>query len=455
MNPEGRLSPALLLFSSGTFFMCYLAMVTLGVLTPTVSRELGLSAAESLWILNAYFLTLATFTAPAGRLGDMYGHRRLLLAGLALVAVGNAIAALAPGFAILVAGLAIAGIGGAALMPSTIAIVANAVPPEKVGQAFGKTVTLGLTSFMIGPLMTGALTTSFGWRQALAVNAALAGVFIVVGWRGVPPSVKKGGSFDAMGSLLVGSAAGLALVAILQLAAEDRFSLPILAMAAASAVLVAVYARYSERAANPVLDLRLLRNPVFRGSTVALMAAQFSINAYAVYIALYLQHVIGLSAMMAGVGMLAAYTLPPVLSMAAGSYTDRFGARPVATVGTVFLLLAGVLAILFADRAAYPWILPSLLAMGVASTLTLTSLVVASSAALPPEKRGQGGGLQVTLRWLAAALGVSVVGVLVHTVGLAEGHPHHLSVAGYVAGFALISAAAALSLALIRAKLPR
>jgi len=430
-------------------------MVTLGVIAPSVARELGLSYAETLWIVNSYFLTLAMFTGPSGRLGDMYGHRLVLLIGLLVLAGGGVVAAFAPNFAILVVGLAVSGMGGAALMPSTIAIVSNAVPPERVGSAFGKTVAFGITAFMVGPLVAGVITSSFGWRAAVGLSVVLAVAFALIGWRGVPPSPRRGGSLDPFGVLLLCGGIGLFIVAILQISIWGITSLQILVLFAGAVGLLAAYAWHSHSSQEPLLNLALLRNSTFRGATFALMAGQFAINAYAVFIALYMQHVLGLSAMMTGVGMLAAYALPPMLSPLTGRLTDRIGPRPVATFGTSFLALSGLLTVAFASQERYLYILPSLLAMGLATTITLTSLVVASSRALAPEKRGEGQGLQVTLRWVAAALGSSIVGVVVHTFGVDATHSAQAEVEGYLAGFSVVAVLSFLALAMVRFTVPK
>ena len=168
-----ELSRWTLWFGGLAFFTCYLGQTVLGVMQPTIASELDLSASEAQWVVNAFFLTLALFAAPGGRLGDYYGHRQVLLVALSIFALGSISAAVSQGFVWLVASIGLAGIGASTLYPSSAAMIANRVPLESRGDALGKYSAIGVTVFVIGPLMAGLLTEAISWRALFGLQAAV------------------------------------------------------------------------------------------------------------------------------------------------------------------------------------------------------------------------------------------------------------------------------------------
>ena len=137
----------------------------LGVIQPTIERDLGLSDSEAQWVVNSFFLTLALFAAPGGRLGDYYGHRRVLLVALSIFALGSLSAAVSQGFVWLILSIAVAGMGASTLYPSSAAMIANRVPLESRGDArWARYSAIGATVFAIGPLTAGLLTEAIDWR---------------------------------------------------------------------------------------------------------------------------------------------------------------------------------------------------------------------------------------------------------------------------------------------------
>ena len=134
-TPALALSGWTLWFGGLAFFTCYFGQTVLGVMQPTIERDLGLSDSEAQWVVNSFFLTLALFAAPGGRLGDYYGHRRVLLVALSIFAIGSLSAAVSQGFVWLIVSIAVAGMGASTLYPSSAAMIANRVPLESRGDA--------------------------------------------------------------------------------------------------------------------------------------------------------------------------------------------------------------------------------------------------------------------------------------------------------------------------------
>ena len=206
-NPRTR---AALAFGAGGFFLVYFGQVVLGVVQPEIQSDLGLDHDEALWVVNSFMLGLAAFVPLGGRLADVIGPRRPILAGLAAMALGAAGAALAPGFGFLVASLAVQGAGAGVAIAGTVAIVTAAYPPEHRGLAVGRYVGLGVLALPLAPLAAGALVDAGDWRLTfwLALVLTLAVLSIgVVGLRSGPPRDER----VEAGSALI-AIAGLALV---------------------------------------------------------------------------------------------------------------------------------------------------------------------------------------------------------------------------------------------------
>ena len=171
--PGLQLSRWTLWFGGLAFFTCYLGQVVLGVVQPTIASDLGLSESEAQWVVNSFFLTLALFAAPGGRLGDYYGHRQVLLVALSIFALGSFSAAVSQGFVWLVASIAVAGIGASTLYPSSAAMIANRVAEAHRGDALGKYSAIGITVFTIGPVSAGLLTEVVDWRALFVLQTAI------------------------------------------------------------------------------------------------------------------------------------------------------------------------------------------------------------------------------------------------------------------------------------------
>jgi len=352
--PGSQLSRWTLWFGGLAFFTCYLGQTALGVMQPTIERDLGLSDAEAQWVVNAFFLTLALFAAPGGRLGDYYGHRRILLVALPVFALGSFSAAVSQGFVWLIASIAVAGMGASTLYPSSAAMIANRVSLEGRGEAIGKYSAIGATVFVIGPLMAGLLTEAIDWRAMFALQLGVGVGVAAIGWLRVEEEpVGAPQPFDATGLVVLMAGLAAVLVAMMQALAWGWDSPATVALFAAGVAVLGVFAVLELRTAHPLLDLGLLRRRVIVGVVVSMFAAQFILNGFIVYIATYLQHVLGYDALLASLAMLPAMAGVPYFCFVAGRWTDRYGARRPALAGFLATAAAFAWIALFVDRTSY------------------------------------------------------------------------------------------------------
>ena len=428
---SSRVDPALLLFCGGAFFVCYLGQTVLGVIEPTVQADLALSPSEGQWIVNVFFLALALCAAPGGRLGDYYGHRNVLLVALAVFSLGSLSAALADGFAWLLVSLAVAGMGASTLYPSSAALVANSTQLETRGRVLGQYSAIGVSVFALGPVMAGLLTDAVSWRLVFALQLVLAAGLVPLGWRRVreqPAGTPR--PFDSSGLVILVLGLSAVLVALMQALTWGWDSPATLALLAAGLAALAFFVGFEARKADPLLRTTFLAGRAFLGVAVAMFAAQFILNGFIIYIATYFQHVLGLSALLAAVAMVPPMIGAPFFALVVGGVTDRLGARGPASFGFLLGIVAFAWLANFADDGDYWLLLPGLIAVGVAMAPMFTALLTALSNAVPAAERGDANALVLTIRWIGAAAGTTVLGVVIRSAPGGE-----TATAGYSAAF--------------------
>lgn len=434
-----KLSPWALWFGGLAFFTCYLGQTVLGVIQPTIAADLGLSTSEAQWVVNAFFLTLALFAAPGGRLGDYYGHRQVLLIALAIFALGSLSAAVSSGFAWLVVSLGVAGMGASTLYPSSAALIANRVPAEHRGDALGKYSAIGVSVFVLGPVLAGLLTEAIDWRAIFAFDAAFAvGLAVLGGLQVDNRPVGEPEPFDARGFavLLVGLTA--LLVGLMQALTWGWDAPATLLLLAVGLLVLAGFAALQLRTANPLLDVGLLRRRLLAGIVVAMFGAQVVVTGFVIYGATYFQHVLDFGPLLASLALASAMFAEPLFNVLAGRVTDRIGPRRPALLGYLFTAAAMAWIAAFADDGSYLLLLPGLLVLNASIAPMFTSLLTGLANAVAAEERGDANALVLTVRWIGAATGTMVLGVVIHSGnGAVVSDP-----SPYAAAFLVLAAAA-------------
>ncbi len=416
--PALTLSRWALWFGGLAFFTCYFGQTVLGVVQPTIERDLGLSDSEAQWVVNSFFLTLALFAAPGGRLGDYYGHRQVLLVALPVFAIGSLSAAVSQGFIWLIASIAVAGMGASTLYPSSAAMIANRVPPERRGDALGRYSAIGATVFAIGPLTAGLLTEAIDWRALFALQAVVGLAVAAIGWRRVESQqVGQPESFDATGLVVLIAGLAALLVSMMQALAWGWDSAATVALFLTGAGVLGAFALLELRNPHPLLDLGLLRRRTIVGIVASMFAAQFILNGFIVYIATYFQHVLGYGSLHASVAMLPAMIGVPYFCFVAGRWTDRFGPRRPALAGFFATTLAFAWIAVFVGDSSYWLLLPALAILSVSLSPMFTSLLTGLSNAVAAEERGDANALVLTVRWIGAAAGTMALGVVLRSAG--------------------------------------
>lgn len=387
------------------------------VALPAIQRDLDISDVAQQWVVNAYLLTLGIFVVAGGRLGDLLGRRRVFLAGLALFTVASVVSGLSPSGGVLLTARAIQGVGAAVMMPGCTAIVTDAFAGEHLGRAMGIMAGTAAAGLSIGPLLGGLLIEVLSWRWIFFVNVPIAIVAALLTLRSVPESRRPDAPpIDVHGLATLGVGLGALTLGVMQAQVWGWSSAATLSLIAAGVIGLVAFVAVELRAPLPLVDVRMLRDRTFAAANAIGFFAQFVITGLVVLLALYLQNVLGHTALTAGV-MLLPLTLPVLVSSpVAGRLADRIAVRTI--VGTGMTLLAiGTFAIGAAARSGSYWpMLPALVIVGSGFSAVLTSMTTAIMAAAPSDDRGMVSGIYTTARDIGASLGVAIMGTLLATL---------------------------------------
>ncbi|WP_269328799.1 MFS transporter [Kineosporia babensis] len=396
--------------------MAVIASVSgLNVAQTHLAVAFGASQGTVLWIINIYTLALASLLLPLGAIGDRWGRRTVLLAGLALFGVASAAGALAPNAELMLVARLVAGVGAAMIMPITLAVITSTFPEEQKGRAIGVWTGVGGSGGVVGLFLSAFLVDVASWRWLFALPVVLAGAAMVMTLRVVPNSVERSGhGFDVVGA--VSSVVAVAgLIFALQEGPEHGWTDgPTLLGLMIGGLSVAVFVRWQLRLQDAaLLDVRLFRERGLSAGSVILVTA-FGVQA-GIMVALlpFLQAVLGWSALVSSLAMLPMAVMLVVGAGLAPRVSGLIGARWTLAGGTA-LLGAGLvlLALLVAADGGYLAVLPGLLALGLGSGLVMTPSTEAITGALPQQKQGVASALNDVTRELGTALGVALLGAL-------------------------------------------
>jgi EmrB/QacA subfamily drug resistance transporter len=378
---------------------------------PRMAFDLNSTATDLQWVISVYMLALGAFMVPAGRIGDIFGRRRALLAGIALFGLSSALCALAPSATLVIAFRALQGLGAALIFPVSVSVLTNAFPSVRASHAIGLAYGIAGLGNAAGPLIGGLLTETVGWRWIFWLNVPLTLVALAIGARSITESFDETvpRRIDVSGLALITVGIGLFTLTFDRAPSWGWLSAPtIVAFVCALAALV-VFVVVERRVRWPLVDLSLLRNPRF---TILVTAGTISNIAYGVTIflaTLYLQQVRGLDPLMAGLAFLG----PSAGAAVGGAISGRLAASrpPVLVMGLTTVAAALSLAAL-AGSSGWVGYLSALTACGFTLGLVYAFTTVATQAVVRPERAGEAAGVTLTALVTLAGVGVAVSGTV-------------------------------------------
>lgn len=378
------------------------------------------TASALVWIVDTYVIVFACLVIPGGAAGDRFGRKGVLLAGLVLFAVGALLSAVAPNVAVVLAGRAITGVGAAAVLPNTLAVLLHAVAAERRGATIATWASMTGIGGVVGNVGGGAVLSSGSWRWLFAAACAVALVLACVVARVAPVSSRHDHRLDPLGAaLLVGASVAL-LVGIVQGPEAGWGSAVVIGGFACSALLFTAWTLVELKVEHPLLDPRLLRIPALRNACLGMTAVFFGMFALFYVNASFLQYAMGFDVVQTGLGILP-LTIPIILG---GRHVGRLSHRVGldATTALAYLCVGGGLLGLSTSDAqtAYAVYAAWLVVTGVGVALALPTLSGVIAGSLPPARAGVGTGLQATAREFGSALGVAVIGTVLTSRFVAE-----------------------------------
>jgi EmrB/QacA subfamily drug resistance transporter len=392
------------------------ANLSLNLALPSIARDLDASTGALQWMVDAYALVFAGLLFTAGTIGDRYGRKGALQAGLVLFLVGSLLAMTAQSSAMVIGARTVMGVAAAFVMPSTLSIIANVFPAEERGKAIATWAGVAAGAAALGPTGSGLLLEHFWWGSVFLVNVPLALAALVLGVRLVPTSRSpERQPLDVAGLLLSVIGVGALVYAIIEAPHRGWTAPETLVAGAVAAAGLGLFALRELTARAPMLDLRLFRDRRFSVASGGIALTYFTLFGTFFLVSQLTQLVLGLSPLEAGI-----LQLPVSLIMVAATpqvprLVARIGARRVVPAG-LGLVAVGMLALAQLDAGSPPWAVAAALvpmSFGIAATgAPLTTLMM---AAVPPTQAGVGSAMNNASRELGGAFGVAVLGSLVTT----------------------------------------
>lgn len=388
---------------------------------PAIQRDLGLTTAQQQWIASGYLLTLSALLLVGGRLGDLFGRRRLFVWGLSAYAALSVVAAAAPTAELLIAARSVQGVAGAMLVPTSLAIVSATFSDDERGRAIGVWSAWSGISTILGPLAGGLAIDRATWRLAFLIGPVLA-LFALWIARGMPESRDESADrrLDFIGVVLVALAVGGPVYALIQGPILGWRSVHVLGGALGGAVALPAFLLWEARAPAPMLPLGIFRNRNLAAANVTTLLLYAGLYGGFFYIGLYVQSTLGFPAVIAGGAFVPITLLLFFLSPYAGRLNDRFGPRWLMTFGPITagagLALAG-----FTREPGQLWtvLLPGIVLFGIGMGFTVAPLVATAIGSAEERYAGVASGLNNAVSRFAALLAIAALGAV--ALGLWQG----------------------------------
>jgi EmrB/QacA subfamily drug resistance transporter len=394
-------------------FMLLLDITVVNVALPDIQSELSASFSDLQWVIDAYALTLAALLLTSGSLADLYGRRRLYVAGLVVFTGASALCGAAQGPLMLELSRGLQGVGGAVMFSVALALLANAFRGKDRGVAFGIWGAITGVAVAVGPIVGGALVTGLSWRWIFFVNLPVGALALALTVMRVHESRDpRARRPDWVGFVVFSAALACLVYALIESGRSGFGDRTVIGCFAAAALLLVAFVVAELRSDHAMFDLRLFRLPTFVGGDVAAFGISAGVFSVLLYLVLYLQDVLGYSALQTGLRMLILSGGILVVSGVAGRLSSRV---PVRTLIGPGLLIAGAgLLLMRGLTASSSWthLIPGLIVAGVGVGLINPPLASTAVGVVRPERAGMASGINSTFRQVGIATGIALLGTL-------------------------------------------
>ncbi len=395
-------------------FMIMLDNTVVNVALPSIQRDLGASISGLEWTINGYTLSFAVLLATGGRLGDIFGRRRMFLAGVVIFALSSATAGFAVDSTSLVISRVVQGVGAALMMPATLSIITNAFPPHERGKAMGTWAGVSALALAVGPVLGGFLTEHVSWRAIFYLNIPVAAGAVLAALFAVRESRdwSVGREVDYLGVATLTASLTALILALIEGNRWGWGSAEIVALLVGFVVFLAAFVAVEKHVPAPMVEFKLFGDRNFLGAVVVALVISFGMLGVFFFLALYMQNILGYSPLEAGVRFLPSTLMIVIVAPLAGRLADRYGPRWL--IGGGLLLLTASLASFsgIATDSSYLDLLPGFMLLGVGIAMTMSPMTSAAMNAVPVEKAGIASGVLSMFRMVGGSLGVAVTGAI-------------------------------------------
>ncbi len=416
------------------YFLVLLDVTIVNVALPTIAKGLHATVSDLQWVVDGYAIALASLMLGGGTIGDLYGHKRVVLVGLTLFGAASLACGLAPSSGALVGFRVLQGVGAALMLPGTLAVITNAYPRDQErAKAIGVWAAIGSVALPAGPLLGGALIQAASWRLIFFVNVPLVVVAIAVAVLTVDESTKaRGRRLDLAGMALGAVLLGLVTFAFIE-GGRSGLSGIVIATAIAAVLVGFAFVATEARRDDPMLPLPLFRDASFSTANTVAGVMNLCTLGLLFTLTLYLQEVRHHSPLAAGVELLPLFLPLSLIAPLGGRLTARTGPRAPMLAGLLLAAVGVGLLIVLGAASGYLVMLPALLAWGVGLALLTPAVVAAAVGAVPDDRAGLASAVNNTARQASGAVGIAAFGAL-------AGEP---GTPGFLAGFHLAAGIAA------------
>ena len=400
----------LLAVCAGTF-MLLLDVTIVTVAQPEIQRGLHASFTDVQWVVDAYALTLAALLLTSGVLADRFGRKLLFAIGLAVFTAGSLLCGLAQDPLLLVVSRSGQGVGGAIMFSVSLALLGHSFQGRERGTAFGAWGAIAGVATALGPVLGGVIVSGWSWRGIFLVNVPVGvAALAVTAWRVEESRSSHASRLDWAGfGLFTGGLVSLVygLIRAGEYAWSDTGVIACLALGGAALV---AFIAVEHRVTDPMFDVALLRKPAFAGASIAAFAMNGSLYALLLYLVLYLQDMLGYSALQAGLRLAIISAAQFVTATLAGRFSHRVPARWLIGPG---LLLVGIgLLVMIGLNGVSSWthLLPGFVVAGLGAGLVNPPLASVAISVVPPPRAGMASGINSTFRQVGIATGIAALG---------------------------------------------
>jgi EmrB/QacA subfamily drug resistance transporter len=400
-------------------FMIMLDNTVVNVAVPAIQRDLGVGLSELEWIVAGYALSFAALMLTGGKLADLMGRRRIFVLGIVIFTVSSLFCGMADSGNTLIGWRIVQGVGAALMNPATLAIIAATFPPRERGTAIGIWAGVSALALAIGPLVGGLITEHASWNWVFLINVPVGILGIVASYLLIDESrdMSENQRLDLTGLVLSGAGLFSLTYALIEANTYGWTSARILAFFAAAAVLLVGFVVWELRTRLPMLDLTLFRNGTFAGANAVILLVGFAMFGIFFYVSLYMQNILGFSAVQAGASFLPMTLLIIVCAPIAGRLSDRIGSRWLMTSGMALLGIQLLYYSTLGTTAGFFNLLPGLLIGGLGMSLTMTPSAAAVISSVPVDKAGVGSAVMNSMRQVGGSLGIAALGaILAHGI---------------------------------------